>query len=342
MNKAGRIISVNPPFAIPGGEVLIECENVQLNEFDNFKVFFGGQSARIVAASSKRIIAIVPEVFDEADTEVWFENGGDKSQSFKIKIGRKLADTLHQVANPAVDPKDNSIILTRSGSRGQKLPVTLLRLEADGSLNEMATDIMNPTGIAFDRYGELFVTNRAEGEVCRIAHDEDVIPVAFDLGIATGIAFNSEGEMFIGDRSGTIFRVKGFESTDAFAILEPSVSAFHLAFSPDGRLFVSAPKLSSYDSIYVFSPDGLEDVFCHGLGRPQGMAFDKDGNLYIAACLEGRHGIVKISPNAENKELFIAGMNVIGICFTRKGEMLVATNNAIYVFALGIYGILLN
>jgi len=342
MNKAGRIISVNPPYAIPGGEVIIKCEDFKFNDYNDFGIFFDGQSARIVAASEERIMAIVPELFDSSDVEIHLESGGERSEPFTIKVGKKIAGDLHLVTNPAVDPKDNSIIVTRSGSRGQKLPITLLRLETDGYLSEMAADIINPTGIAFDLYGELFVTNRADGEVCRISGDEDAIPVSFELGIATGIAFDGNGDMFVGDRSGTIYRVKGFESSDVFATLEPSVSAFHIAFSPDGNLIVSAPKLSSYDSIYAISPNGEERVFSHGLGRPQGLAFDKQGNLYIAACFEGRHGIVKISQNGEKKEFFLAGMNIVGLCFTRKGEMIVATTEAVYSLPLGIYGTLLD
>lgn len=342
MNKAGRIIAVNPPLAISGGEVAIECENFQITSYDDFGVFFDGQKARVIAASSQRILAIVPDVFDLVDVEIHLESLGDRSESFNIKVGKKVADNLHQVANPAVDPKDNSIIVTRSGSRGQKFPVTLLRLETDGFLMEMSADVMNPTGIAFDKHGELFVTNRADGEVCRVSSNDDSMPVAFDLGVATGIAFNREGEMFIGDRSGTIFRVKGFESNETFAVLEPSVSAFHMAFSPDNRLFVSAPKLSSYDSIYAFDAQGNESEFCRGMGRPQGLAFDREGNLYVAACFEGRHGIVKVSSDGKQKEMFVAGMNIIGLCFTRNGEMIVATNDAIYNLPLGIYGTLLD
>jgi hypothetical protein len=275
MNKAGKIIAVNPPYTISGGEVSIECENFHIASYDDFGVFFDGQPARVIAASSSRILAIVPEVFDGTNVEIHLENGGMRSEPFNILVGVKIADNLHQVANPAVDPKDNSIIVTRSGSRGQKFPVTLLRLESDGFLSEMSADVMNPTGLAFDSRGELFVTNRADGEVLRVTSDSEAIPIAFELGIATGLAFNREGEMFVGDRSGTIFRVKGFESAESFAVLEPSVSAYHLAFAPDGRLFVSAPKLSSYDSIYVFDRQGFEDEFCVGLGRPQGMAFDR-------------------------------------------------------------------
>jgi len=342
MSKAGRIISVNPPYAIPGGEVSIECEDFQINNYDDYGCFFDGQTARVVAASRNRILAIVPETFDTTDVEIYLESGGDRSEPFNIKVGKKIADDLHIVANPAIDPKDDSIILTRSGSRGQKLPVTLYRLESDGFLTEIHADILNPTGIAFDPSGNLFITNRADGEVSRVERDDEVVPFASDLGIATGLAFDRDGVMHVGDRSGTIYRVESFGSAESFAVLEPSVSAFHIAFGPDGRLFVTAPKLSGFDAVYAIDKDGYEQIFYRGFGRPQGMAFDREGNLYCAACFEGRHGIAKITPNGEKAEMFVAGMNVVGLCFTRKGEMIVATNEDVYSLPLEIYGTLLD
>jgi sugar lactone lactonase YvrE len=342
MSKAGRIISVNPPYAIPGGEVSIECENFQINGYDDFGCFFDGQAARIVAASNERILAIVPESFDTTDVEIFLESGGDRSEIFNIKVGKKIADDLHIVANPAVDPKNDHIILTRSGSRGQKLPVTLYRLEADGFLTEFGADVLNPTGIAFDKSNEMYVTNRSDGEVYRVVDDEEAIPFASELGIATGIAFDSEGVMHVGDRSGTIYRIGEFGRAESFAVLEPSVSAYHMAFGPDGRLYVTAPKLSGFDGVYAIDREGYEQIYYRGFGRPQGLAFDTAGNLYCAACFQGRHGIVRIAPNGEKAELFLAGMNVVGLCFTRQGEMIVATNEDVYSLPLDIRGTLLD
>lgn len=341
MSKAGRIVSITPPYAIPGGEVAIECENFEINQTDDYGVNFDGKRARLVGASAKRILAIVPEDFDSTDVSVQIKNGGERSEPFNITVGKKLVDDMHIVANPAIDPKDDSIILTRSGSRGQHLPVTLFRLEKDGFVDEMTADVMNPTGIAFNDKGELFVTNRSDGEVSRIERGEEIIPFSTGLGIATGIAFDRDGTMFVGDRSGTVFRISDFGNPEAFATLEPSVSAYHLAFGADGRLYVAAPGLSSYDAVYAIDSAGFDTKFFRGLGRPQGLAFDKNGNLYVAACLESRRGIIRITPDGERGEIFVAGNNVIGLCFTRQGEMIVATSEAVFSLPLGIYGTLL-
>ena len=341
MNKAGRIISINPPYAVPGGEVIINCENFQVGAAGEYGCYFDGKAARIVGASANRVLAIVPENFDTAEVEVYLESGGDRSDTKTLIVGEKLADDLHIVANPAVDPKDDSIIVTRSGSRGQQLPVTLLRLEKSGFLSEMAAEVLNPTGIAFDQAGGLYVTARADGEVVRVNQDEEVVPYASDLGVATGIAFDKNDAMFVGDRSGTIYRVPNFGAPESFAVLEPSVSAYHLAFGADGKLYVTAPGLASFDAIYRVDKAGFDEVFYRGLGRPQGIAFDRAGNLYAAACLHGRHGIVKISPDGKDAELFVAGMNIVGLCFTKKGDLIAAANDAIYSLPVNVQGVLL-
>jgi sugar lactone lactonase YvrE len=214
----------------------------------------------------------------------------------------------------------------------------MFRLETDGYLDQMPVEIMNPTSIAFGPDGGMFVTNRADGQVCRIERGEEAIVHATGLGIATGIAFDSDGVMFVGDRSGTIYRIPEAAVTETFASLEASVAAYHMAFGPDGRLYVTAPGLSSFDSVYAIDKTGNVDTFFRGLGRPQGLAFDVDGNLYVAACYRGKHGVVRVSADGESADTVVAGNNVVGICFTRNGELIVATNDSVYSLNLGVYG----
>ncbi len=341
MNRAGRIISINPPRAIPGGEIIVECENFTINAESGYGCFFDGKRGRLIGASANRVLAIVPDDFDTSEVEIYLESGGDRSEAVTIAVGKKLADNLHMVANPAVDPKNDTIVATRSGSRGQQLPATLFRVQPDGYVNELSAEVLNPTGIAFDKSDEMFVTARADGEVLRVNFDSEVSTFATELGIATGIAFDDAGAMFVGDRSGTIYRVSEYGDAESFAVLEPSVSAYHLAFGADEKLYVTAPGLSSFDAIYRIDKSGFDEVFYRGLGRPQGIAFDRNGNLYAAACLGGRHGIVKISEDGA-AEIFIAGMNVVGLCFNRRGEIIVATNDTLYILPVGIEGTLLS
>lgn len=348
MGKQVKIIAVEPPYAIPGGEIAVTCEGFRYQDPPPGGCFVGDIRCRILAASTTRILAIVPE--DELGTaigdlppktHVHLESFGVVSNSFEIIVGRKLIDGMHIVANPAVDPLDDALILTRSGGRGQHLPATLFRLEPDGYLDELPEPILNPTGIAFDREGQMFVTNRAQGEVYAVGRDGTATVYATGLGIATGIAFDGEGLMYVGDRSGTVFRVRDFAEVETFTVMDASVAAYHMAFGQDGRLFMTAPALASHDAVHVIDKEGFDEKFFRGLGRPQGLAFDKVGNLYVAGCYQGRHGIVRIAPDGMSAEQFVAGNNVVGLCFTRKGEMIVATNDSVYSIECRVEGTLL-
>lgn len=341
MDKRVKITAVEPGYAIPGGEIAVEGEGFRIDHAGADGCFIDGVRCRLVAASSTRLLAIIPEDIAVQQANITVESDGATSPPFEIVIGKKLAGDMHFVANPAVDPTDNAIILTRSGSRGQHLPATLYRLEPDGYLEELPDPILNPTGIAFDREGQMFVTNRAQGEVYAVGRDGSSTVYATGLGIATGLCFGRDGAMYVGDRSGTIHRVKEFASAETFTVMEPSVAAYHMAFGPDGRLFVTAPGLASHDAVHVVDHEGYDEKFFRGLGRPQGLAFDDKGNLYVAACHQGRHGVVKITPDGSTATHFVAGNNVVGLCFTRNGEMIVATNDSVYSVPCNVSGTLL-
>jgi sugar lactone lactonase YvrE len=256
-------------------------------------------------------------------------------------VASRLAQDLHLVASPAFDPDDGSLYVTRSGSRGQQFPVTIFRIDTSGALSDFSGDISNPTGIAFDKSGQMFVTSRMDGTVYRITPFKEAIAFARNLGVATGLAFDRQGRMYVGDRTGTIYRVNGIGEEKPWAQLEQSVSAYHLAFGPDDALYVTGPTVSSFESIMRIDSSGESSVFYKGLGRPHGLAFDRDGNLYVAASLRGRRGIVRITPDGREAELFVAGMDVVGLAFSSTGDMVISTHEAVYMLPLGIHGTLL-
>ena len=341
MSKEPRIKSIRPSNAIAGGELEILVDGLSVEPGNGVACRANGIKASVIGASSRRVVATMPEV-DDSTAVFQVESGGAESNGHVVTSGKLLANEMHIVANPAIDPSDDALILTRSGSRGQQLPNTLYRLETDGFLDELPVQIMNPTGIAFGPTGSMYVTNRSEGTVNRIDRGEDAVVVAADLGVATGIAFDRRGALYVGDRSGTIYRLFEDGGKEVFAAVEPSVAAFHIAFGPDGRLYVSSPGFASHDYIYAIDEAGEVERFLRGLGRPQGLAFDRDGNFYVAACYKGRHGIVRVDGETQEIEHFVAGPNVVGLCFTRNGEMVVATGDSVYSLNLGIYGTLLD
>ena len=329
MGTPAKILGIDPAYAIAGGEVIIDCVGFDTRDPQACDVFIGDVPAQIVAIGPKRVLAIVPET-KGGELDVRLESGGDLSDPARLTVARKLAGDLHPVANPAFDPDDGALFVTRSGSRGEELPVTLFRIDLSGDVSEYSGDIPNPTGIAFGQDGEMFVSSRLEGVVYKVTPFKEAVAFARNLGVATGIAFDRSGTMFVGDRTGTIYRVNGIGEERAWAQLEPSVSAFHLAFGPDDALYVTGPTVTSYDCVWRLNADGEQDVFFKGLGRPQGLAFDTEGNLYVAASLRGRRGIVRISPDGSEAKLVVAGVNLIGLAFSSAGEMAVVSIDSVY------------
>src|SRR5216683_1869315 len=299
MDLAGKIISIDPSYGVPGGEVVIDCADLDTSDPSTCAVSFDNRQAPIVALSSRRILAIIPETKESGGVNVILQSGDEQSAPVTFTVGKRLAADLHPVTNPAFDRDDGALFVTRSGSRGEQLPVTLFRIDLNGEITEFSGDITNPTGIAFDSRGQMFVSSRMDGTVYRITPFKEAVPFARGLGVATGIAFDSDDTMYVGDRTGTIYKVNGIGEETVWVQLEPSVSAYHLAVGPDNALYVTGPTVASFDSVMRVAPDGAVSTFYKGLGRPQGLTFDPEGNLLVAASLRGRRGIVSIMPDGK-------------------------------------------
>ncbi|HEV7797764.1 MAG TPA: hypothetical protein VGO73_06400 [Pyrinomonadaceae bacterium] len=336
MSKAGKILRIDPHYAVPGAEVSIDCEDFDTSDPTLCAVWFGSERAPIVALSPRRVLGIVPELKESGPVEVILECDGERSDAATVVVAKRLAEDLHPVANPAFDLDDGAILVTRSGSRGEQLPVTIFRIDVNGEITEFSGDIVNPTGIAFDSTGQMFVSSRMDGTVYRITPFKEAVPFARNLGIATGIAFDRSDTMYVGDRTGTIYKVNGIGEESSWAQLEPSVSAYHLAVGPDEALYVTGPTVASFDSVMRVDANGDVSVFYKGLGRPQGLAVDDSGTVYVAASLRGRRGIVRISADGKDVDMFVAGMNLVGLAFNSTGDLAIASTDSIYSLELGV------
>ena len=337
-NGAPKIESVKPGAALPGGEVSIRGTGFGGRNHWRPQVHFGPAEGSLVAAGDDFLIARVPDGASGGAVRV--RAGSVESAPFPIALGAQIADNLHPVASPAVDGEGN-VYVTFSGQRGQKVPVSLYKVTANHTVKPFITELMNPTGLALDNAGNLFVTSRQDGTVHRVSPDGRSIKWVEGMGIATGIAFDRSGNLYVGDRSGTIFKIGPQREIFVFATLEPSVAAYHLAFSPAGELFVSGPTTSSFDRVYRISPAGEVSVFFRGLGRPQGLAFDHQGNLYVAASLGGKRGIVRLTPQAE-ASLVVSGSNIVGLALLPSHRAVITTSNALYTLDWDVQGLPLN
>jgi gluconolactonase len=177
------------------------------------------------------------------------------------------------------------------GERGQ-----IFRIEPDGSaLEQVASTGGFCLGLAFGPDDALYVCDLKHKAVFRLGEGSDrPVPFAEGFRIPNYPCFDAAGCLYVSDSHG--FKQPGpgirrFEpdGSDGLGYEEPLDFANGLAFSPDGRSLYVAETFGRRISRIPFGPVGLagakEEVVRLPDVLPDGLAFDVEGNLYIA-CYE--------------------------------------------------------
>jgi hypothetical protein len=197
MNEAGRIVRLDPAAGIEGGEVVVECTGFNAHPFKTCGAWFGqpafdGERGRLVGASARRVLAIVPETNESGELEIALESESGRTSPSRFVVGAKLAEDLHPVTNPAFDPDDGSLYVTRSGSRGAASRLDFRT--TNGEIEEFSGDITNPTGIAFDKTGHVCHEPSGRSRLSGYAF-QGSDSFAKNVGVATGLAFDSRAHV---------------------------------------------------------------------------------------------------------------------------------------------------
>ncbi len=311
-DKLPKIERLSPAAAIAGGDVRIHGQGFTQHNHARPRVRFGETEASVSVAADDFLVATVP--VGAAGDSLRVSTSGGEAGPVAMRLGVLIADNLHPVANPAVDNEGN-IYVTFSGRRGEKVPISVYKIDSQAGVKPFVTNLVNATGLAVDSNGTLYVSSRSEGVVYQVGAAGRKTPYVEGMGVATGLVFDGDDNLYVGDRSGTVFKVGRDRQIFVFATLEPSVSAYHLAIGPDRRLYLTGPTTSSNEAVYRVNDAGQVEVFYRGLGRPQGLAFDAEGNLYVAARLQGRFGVVRFAGMKPEPELVIAGPEIVGLAF---------------------------
>ncbi len=307
-----QIRAVKPAITLPGGTVRVELEG--LEDPSEVRVDVGDVKAEISGASSRMVTVRIPE---SCGNGLVIHNQGE--QHIDLQVGRVIASELHPVANPVVDSMGN-VYVTVSGTRGEKVPFSVFVVYADGSKHPFLADVVNPTGLAIGPDDCLYISSRHTGAVYRATFDKQIEKYVDGLGLATGLVFDSQQNLLVGDRGGKIYRINSSQEISVLCDLEPSVSAYHLALTPDDALFVTGPTLATQDCIYRISPEGQSEVYFKGFGRPQGLGFDGQGNLQVVASWQGQKGLYTMSNGVP--ELTVSGPMLVGFAYNQERNLL--------------------
>ena len=72
-----------------------------------------------------------------------------------------------------------------------------------------------------------------------------------------------------------------------------------------------------------------------GFGRPQGIAFDSQGSLYVIEALAGSNGLYRVRTDG-SAELVVAGTALVGVALDPNGGLVVTSNDTAYKLDVAI------
>jgi sugar lactone lactonase YvrE len=323
--SSSRISTVRPLWAVEEARIVVTGSGFSVDPPVDVRI--GPAAARVARATPSAVTALVPAGLDGGRTPVRI--GSAPGETAYIEVGAPLATGLHQVDSPVFD-RDGNLYVTFSGSRGQQAPVSIYLVRPNGAREPFVTGLANPTSLTLDSDGRLYVSSRFDGTVHRVDRTGLATVIATDLGVPTGIAWGPDGVLYVGDRSGSILRIGGGRASE-FAAIPSSVAAFHLAFGPDACLYVSAPTLAPREGLFRVAPDGRVERLPAVFGRPQGLAFDDQGMLYVADALAGDGGLFRLDvgrPGEVERMVWRGGL--IGVAFDPRGGLAIASSDTVY------------
>ena len=171
------------------------------------------------------------------------------------------------------------------------------KISSDGTVTPFLAGFVNPTGLAFDSKGNLFVADSVFtagagfGKIYKVTPTGTITVFASGLNRPFGLAFDPVGDLFAADSgSGTIFEFLpgGAKFTFASGLSTPA----GLAFDATGNLLEND---FSSGIIFRFTFDGNKSPFASGLNSPDGLTVDTHGNVFEGDTGSGR--VFKFSPS---------------------------------------------
>jgi sugar lactone lactonase YvrE len=201
------------------------------------------------------------------------------------------------------------------------------------SYDAAGVDLNNPTALAFDHSGNLFVADHAAQTIFKFGPDgtRSVFVTGVHLSDGNGLAFDAADNLFVlspsGEYhvSGTILRFSadGSRTTFATGVGLP----YSLAIDPSGNLFVSDWDTGS---IYKLSPKGEKSTFATTEIAAKIVACDQAGNLFAGVPL--KHSIFKYEPGGARSD-FAVGVTTHALAVDKAGNVYVGdTGNTIFKF----------
>lgn len=211
---------------------------------------------------------------------------------------------------------------------------TLEAFALSGGKSGLIATISFPTGLTFDRLGNLYVSSDdpTDYAIYKIT-PSGTMSVFADSGLRAphALVFDADGNLYLANATGA--SIMKFTPDGAGTIFADAsdgiVHPIDLAFDSKGNLFVTnafgGPTGNGF--VQKFSPSGTGSIFAEdGFSLAYGLAIDGEDNVYVGNYRSST--IEKFSPDGTDLGLFAsAGVNKPhGMIFDKLGNLYVANN----------------
>ena len=139
------------------------------------------------------MVARVPE--GAAVGELVVENGEQVLARLRTATSAvQIADSLAPGGQPGDRPSRATSTPPSAARAGRRRRSRSTRSTCNYNIRPFLTDIMNATGLAFDRDGLLYISSRHDGIVYQVTPAGAMSVYAEGMGVATGMAFDAGGQ----------------------------------------------------------------------------------------------------------------------------------------------------
>ena len=269
-----------------------------------------------------------------------FQTGSASSYTVVFKPLSNGVSSLTVPANSAKNSNNQYNENSYTFTINQNVPIVsenFVKITPSGSVSTfLDTGLNGPTGLAFDKNGNLYCANYYANTISKITPSGSLSTFANSgLNGAHGLAFDKNGNLFCANESANnIVKItpSGNVSTSVSSGLN---NPYGLEFDKNGNLFCSNV---SDNNIVKITPSGILSTFATGITEPQFLAFDNKGNLYTGT--HDTNKLYRISSTGVVEELTIGAVldDVEGLAFDHKGNLYAVSNddNRIVKIPLGV------
>ena len=207
------------------------------------------------------------------------------------------------------------------------LPITAQSAYFSGVTNTLPGSYTNPTGMALDSSGNIYVSDGGNGTVSEIlASNGSVNQIASGLGQPWAVAVDGSGNVYTADLDGTVKKILASDrsiNTLARGFNQP----LGVAVDSGGNVYIAG---SGTSTVYEISEGGSTiTTLGGGFSVPRGLAVDQNGNIYVTDQV---NGTVSEMPNTCTSSSCVttlaSGFNTPeGVAVDRSGNVYVSAAN---------------